>query len=247
VWVETLLAPAAVFGAALFREMFLGAALVLALLAPAGCAPKASPVPLGLGPLALAERDSEAQAVLSQRRKKPARAARTAVAAPAADTSVSAEPSDVAKKAEADDEDEASVGAKPGTPVEFEGLYAGADVAVYRLTGYPEREEKDDKAKIRIEKPSAGNVSITLINTADGSDLCELTARVDGNAALIESAQPCFGDGSEGSLEAELTSGRAVIEGDQLKMDAEGPLSGVSPDQGEVDGQMTYSFKGERQ
>jgi hypothetical protein len=126
-------------------------------------------------------------------------------------------------------------------------MYAGADIAVYRLTGYPEREEKDDKAKIRIEKPAGGNVSITLINTADGSDLCELTARVDGNAALIESAQPCFSDGSEGSLEAELTSGRAVIEGDQLKMDAEGTLSGVSPPDQEVDGQLTYSFKGERQ
>ena len=212
--------------------MLLGVVLALALLVPAaGCAPKASSVPLGLGPLALAERDSEAQANLKRRRDKPTRAARAAVAdrAPAAEASAPAEPSAAASKPDADEGDEATVVAEPGSSVEFEGLYAGADVAVYRFTGYPEREEKDDKAKIRIEKPSEGSVSITLINTADGSDLCELTARVDGNAALIESAQPCFSDGSEGSPEAELTSGRAVIEGDQLKMDAEGTLSGVSP------------------
>jgi hypothetical protein len=231
--------------------MLLGAVLTLALLPTAGCAPKASSVPLGLGPLALAERDSEAQANLKRRRdNKPARAARAAIAdrAPAAEeASASAEPSAAASKPDADEGDDATVVAEPGSSVEFEGLYAGADVAVYRFTGYPEREEKDDKAKIRIEKPSAGSVSITLINTADGSDLCELTARVDGNAALIESAQPCFSDGSEGSPEAELTSGRAVIEGDQLRMDAEGTLSGVSPDQREVDGQLTYTFKGERQ
>jgi hypothetical protein len=229
--------------------MLLGVVLALALLPASGCAPKASSVPLGLGPLALAERDSEAQANLKRRRDKPTRAARAAVAdgASAAEASAPAEPSAAASKPDADEGDEDTVVAEPGSPVEFEGLYAGADVAVYRFTGYPEREEKDDKAKIRIEKPSAGSVSITLINTADGSDLCELTARVDGNAALIESAQPCFSDGSEGSPEAELTSGRAVIEGDQLEVDAEGTLSGVSPDQREVDGQLTYSFKGKRQ
>jgi hypothetical protein len=248
---EAVMVGAAFAQAVLVRKSRgLGAVLALALLVPgAGCAPKASPVPLGLGPLALAERDSEAQADLKRRREKPARTARSAVAdrASAADTDGPVEPSAVLKKPEADEGDEAGAVVEPGASVAFEGMYAGADIAVYRLTGYPEREEKDDKAKIRIEKPAGGNVSITLINTADGSDLCELTARVDGNAALIESAQPCFSDGSEGSLEAELTSGRAVIEGDHLKMDAEGTLSGVSPPDQEVHGQLTYSFKGERQ
>ncbi len=128
----------------------------------------------------------------------------------------------------------------------FEGLYAGNDIAVFRLSGFPEREQRDDKAKIRIEKAASGSVSITLINSEDGSDLCELMARVDGNAALIESAQPCFSDGSEGSLEAQLTAGRAVLTGDRLRMEAEGTLSVALPDQ-ELDGELTYSFKGQRE
>jgi hypothetical protein len=87
-------------------------------------------------------------------------------------------------------------------------------------------------------------VSIIIINSADGSDMCELVARVEGNAALIESEQPCFSSGDEGSLEAQLTSGRAVLEGDRLSMNAEGTLS--VPDQ-DLDGEMTYTFDGKRQ
>jgi hypothetical protein len=216
------------------------------LLSTVGCAPQPSSVPLGLGPLAVAEQNAELSAAATRRSQKPARPQ----LARAAETEPS--PSPVAK-ADAKDADEKSAGhdadektdAKPASGPAFEGMYAGTDIAVYRSTGLPEREDRDDKAKIRIEKAAAGSVSITLINSDDGSDLCEIVARVEGNAALIESAQPCFGDGSEGN-EGELTSGRAVLEGDRLKMDAQGTLSLTLPDQ-ELDYELTYSFKGERQ
>lgn len=219
-----------------------------ALTATLGCSPSASSVPLGLGPLAVAERDAQAQAEAQRRKRQPKPARRSPVAAaPAKAPPTQAE----AGKTEASDNgadadktagtDAAAAGALPS----FEGLFAGEDIAVYRFTGFPDREERDDKAKIRIEKASGGNLSIIVINTADGSDMCELLARVDGNAALIESAQPCF-SGGEGSVQGELTSGRAVIDGDRLKMTAEGTLSLVLPDQ-ELDGEMTYTFEGERE
>jgi hypothetical protein len=224
---------------------WLGAGAFCLGLASSACAPRASSVPLGLGPLALAERDAQADAEANRRKSKPKPTRRPVVAAapkeplatadaPKADASAEAAASDKASSAEA---------APATAPARFEGMYAGDDIAVYRLTGSPELEQRDDKAKIRIEKASDGNVSITLINSADGSDLCELVARVEGNAALIESAQPCF-SGGEGSPEVELTSGRAVLEGDRLRMNAEGTLS--MPDQ-ELDGEMTYTFDGERQ
>lgn len=207
-----------------------------------GCGPSPSTVPLGLGPLALAERTRDAEAAAAAQKKKPkASAARPRVAqAPPPGKPAAESDSD---DADGDEEPSAAGGA---SGVAFEGLFAGDDVAIFRLTGFPEREERDDKAKIRIEKASGDNVGIVLINSADGSDLCELVARVEGNAALIESAQPCFSDGSEGSLEAELTSGRAVLDGDRLKMNAEGTLSVSLPDQ-DLDGQLTYSFEGKRQ
>jgi len=221
-------------------------ALGLALGSALACAPRASSVPLGLGPLAIAERDAQAQAEASHRKSQPKPARRpVAAAAPAKEPLAKEEPADSDSSADTNADEKASNEGKAGaTGAErFEGMYAGDDIAVYRLTGSPELEQRDDKAKIRIEKASAGNVSITLINSADGSDLCELVARVEGNAALIEAAQPCFSSG-DGSPEVELTSGRAVLEGDRLRMKAEGTLS--LPDQ-ELDGEMTYTFEGERE
>jgi hypothetical protein len=230
------------------RVPFPHAALAALAFVILGCAPTASTVPLGRGPLAIAEQDAEARAVA-----KRVQAARTERKRP--EPAASSEPvakADSAKAdiddADEDDGDEAKSGsAKPGSKEPaFEGLYAGDDIAVFRISGFPEREQRDDKAKIRIEAASGGKLEITLINSEDGTDLCQLVARIEGHAALIEGAQPCFGDGSEGSLEAELTSGRAVIEGDRLRMDAQGTLSVALPDQ-ELDGEVTYTFKGERQ
>jgi hypothetical protein len=213
----------------------------------AGCAPAAVTTPLGLGPLAVAEQNAERSAPTKTEKaapepngEAPALAAVEVVAKADKDKEAS-EPA----SSEPKDEGEPASGEASKTPA-FEGLFAGDDVAVFRLAGSPEREQKDDKAKIRIEKATPGNVSITLINSEDGSDLCELLARVDGNAALIESAQPCFSDGGEGSLEALLTSGRAVVTGDELRMNAEGTLSLALPDQ-ELDGELTYTFKGKRE
>lgn len=227
------------------RGCSVGFGLLAAWLLGSACgSPSASTVPLGLGPLAVAERDRDVEAALH--RSRPATRNARARSEPTASPKT-APPSAAAAGDEADEDDEAEAPeAKAGSGGPLEGLYAGEDIAIYRLTGYPDREERDDKAQIRIEAASGGNVGITLINSADGSDLCELIARVEGNAALIEAAQPCFSDGSEGSIQAELTSGRAVVVGDRLKMDAEGTLSVPLPDQ-ELDGQLSYSFQGQRQ
>jgi len=225
-------------------------ALWLMLALSFACSPQASKVPLGLGPLAVAERDADAQAESSRREKQPKPARRSPVTAPAAKELIAKEEasSSDAKDAPSDDEKGSEKKGSGGAaaPARFAGMYAGYDIAVFRLTGLPDREQRDDKAKIRIEDTTPGNVSITLINSEDGSDLCELAARVEGNAALLETAQPCFTGGGEGSLQAELTSGRAVVEGDKLRMDAEGTLSVALPDQ-ELDGDLTYTFEGDRQ
>jgi hypothetical protein len=189
----------------------------------------------------------QATAVPHRRKHRPEPARRPSVAAaPGREPLAKAQ----TPKASAGDEPAAGEASRAdvssATPARFEGLYAGDDIAVFRWTGAPEQEQRDDKAKIRIDKANAGNVSITLINSEDGSDLCQLLARIEGNAALIESAQPCFSDGGEGSPEAELTSGRAVLEGDRLSMKAEGTISLALPDQ-DLDGEITYTFEGERQ
>lgn len=210
-----------------------------------GCAPPASSVPLGLGPLAIAEREARAREAANARSADEPAASPARPPAAAGDAGASVEGPEIAAGAAAEADAKPEAAAASDAP-QFEGLFAGEDVAVFRFTGFPEREQHDDKAKIRIERVSARSVSITLINSEDGSDLCQLAARVEGNVALIEPGQSCFGDGSEGSPEAEMTEGRAVLDGDRLDMEAAGTLSVALPDQ-ELDGELTYSFTGQRQ
>lgn len=218
--------------------------LSLAALILGGCGPKPSSVPLGLGPLALAERsDSPVVAVASA--PAPAVLAPSIVEVEPKEPESSNEENAEASSAEAGDAPEPAASA-PDEPPNFPGLYAGNDVATFRLQGLPEREQLDDKAKIRIEKASGGNVRIVLVNSEDGSDLCTLLARVEGNAALIEKPQPCFGSEGEGATRAELHSGRAVLEGDALTMDAEGSLNVSLGDQ-DLEGELSYTFQGTRQ
>ena len=215
------------------------------------CAPRPNAAPLGRGPLAVAEQNAEASA--ENRAPSPPRPAVVpdakstgAPTAPAPNDDSEAETSEASAEGADEPDDETEKTETPGSTPAFDGLYAGEDTAIFRLTGFPEREQKDDKAKIRIEADSPGAVRITLINSEDGSDLCELTARVQGSAALLESPQPCFSSDAEGALQAELTSGRAVVSGDRLSMQAEGTLSATLADQ-ELEGTLTYSFKGDRQ
>jgi hypothetical protein len=129
---------------------------------------------------------------------------------------------------------------------QFAGLYAGADVAIFRLPGFPDREQLDDKAKVRIEKDSDTALRIALVNSDDGSDLCELKATVQGTAAVLEANQACFSSEGEDAVRGQITSGRAVLDGDQLTLDAEGTLAVTMADQ-ELEGELSYSFTGKRQ
>jgi hypothetical protein len=229
--------------------------LVLLALA-GGCAPQPTSVPLGVGPLAVQERDAELAATTrrtSANRSTAAAAAKLASAASAAKTSAAAaakEAKKIEENATTPDADGADGTAEKDskgadTPA-FPGLYAGQDVAIFRLTGFPERTQRDDKAKIRIKTSAPGVLSITLINSENGTDLCELAAKIEGKAALLEPGQPCFQSEGEGAIQAEITSGRAVLEGDRLSLNAAGTLAVDLGDQ-DIGGELSYSFKGERQ
>lgn len=224
------------------------ALLLLSAAASWGCAPKASSTPLGLGPLAIAEQTAASEPAAAQ--AKPARRARAAQEpAPAAAAAGGEEQASTEADAKATLEDVSEVSEAETASAEqpaFVGLFAGKDVAVFRISGQPERRELDDKAKIRIESDSPTELRVVLINSTDGSDLCELSAEVRGNSAELDGGQPCFTAEGEGAISAEMTSGRLTLSGDRLSMTAEGTLSGTLADQ-EFDGSLSYSFKGQRQ
>jgi hypothetical protein len=223
-------------------------ALAFAAAAGSGCAPKASSTPLGLGPLAVAEQQAlaaEPKTAHPRRRSAVAHAAPAPSSAPvareeASDTPDPSEPEEAEKPA-SDGAKHAGAGA-----ANFAGLFAGKDVAIFRISGMPERQELDDKARIRIESASPTQLRVVLINSENGSDLCELTAEIQDNSAQLDGGQPCFTAEGEGAINAELTSGTVVLNGDRLSMEAEGTLS-VALAEEELDGSLSYSFKGRRQ
>lgn len=232
-----------------FRPRELTLPLLLWVAAGWGCAPRASSTPLGVGPLALAEQNAAppeaAVAQKAQTKKEPARArpksepAATEAAEAASDLEVQASLEDVSEVSDAE-------GASSQEQPAFVGLFAGKDVAIFRISGQPERQELDDKAKIRIEADSPTQLRVVLINSTDGSDLCELSAEAHGNSAQLDSGQPCFTAEGDGSFQAEMTSGTVTLSGDRLIMTAEGTLSVTFGDQ-ELDGSLSYSFRGQRQ
>jgi hypothetical protein len=214
-----------------------------------GCAPKANTAPLGLGPLAVAEQ-SAASAEKSAAKTKQARTPRPASAAATGAVVSTEAAADEDEKPSAEDVSEVSEGDSPASKdaPAFAGLFAGKDVAIYRISGMAERQEMDDKAKLRIESDSPTQLRIVLINTTDGSDLCELSAEIQGNSnsAQLDGGQPCFTAEGEGAIQAELNSGTVTLAGDRLSMTAEGTLSVALAEQ-ELDGKLSYSFKGKRQ
>ncbi|HTV25769.1 MAG TPA: hypothetical protein VMG12_44035, partial [Polyangiaceae bacterium] len=134
-------------------------ALCLSFVAGLACSPRASSVPLGLGPLAIAERDAEEQAAAARRKRdaKPERRKRVASVAAAKPLAKAEAPKPEPTPAEKDSDEPAAADAPGATAsARFEGMYAGDDIAVFRWTGSPEQEQRDDKAKIRIEKASDG-------------------------------------------------------------------------------------------
>jgi hypothetical protein len=202
-----------------------------------------SQVPLGTGPLALAERDA--------RRPEPAAVeGDTGEAATESGSSTdppSGEDADDSPEPGSDADAEAEPGApEPGAAgVSFEGLYSGKDVARFRVSGLPEREQLDDRAQVRIETESDTRVRIALVNSENGDDICELGADVTGNVAEIEPGQPCFVPEGQSDFQAEVTGGTAVLEGERLTLEARGQLSLSIADR-DHSGELDYSFRGKR-
>jgi hypothetical protein len=224
--------------------------LVLALVAPAGCAPAVSQVPLGLGPQALAESATPTAARAASKSHAPPAAAQA---------QAESEPDDAGDgdKDDASDADEttadsAKAGAEVKAPTDaakaatFKGMYAGTDIATFRLDGLPDRRQEDDRAKIRVEADGDDSISIVIINSDTGEDLCELSASISGKVATVTGSEPCFTNPDDDSISATITGGRATLKDDELKVTAEGTMS-VNVSEQSLSGTLSYTFKGRRQ
>jgi hypothetical protein len=221
--------------------------LVLALLAAASCAPPVSRVPLGMGPQALAEASApHAPSKAHSPPQRPSAAvASSDVDEPEEDHDEPEEGADAKAEPSAEAADAKAPAEAPKADV-FKGLYAGTDVATYRFEGQPDQRQEDDRAKIRVEADGDDAISIVIINSDTGEDLCELSASIAGKVATVTGSEPCFTNPDDESISATITGGRATLKDDELKVTAQGTMSVNVADQ-PLSGTLSYTFKGKRQ
>lgn len=235
---------------------------------PLGCTSaqplSVSTVPLGLGPLAVAEQEQdrakEATRVASAPKVQQPPDSLDSDDDPESDDDwidgqESGEQDDAteAQSEEGEQAESGSVSESGDADAEiaaFEGLFAGEDIATFRFPGQTKQRQEDPNAKIRIELGDFPTIRIVLINSDTGDDLCTLLAKVErresrGASARLRSGQPCF-TAKGSALSAVVTSGRAVIRGDQLTVKARGDLELTGADEVQS-GTLRYSFSGGRQ
>jgi len=224
--------------------------LWLSVIAAVGLAcstPLPSKEPLGEGPLAKAEAVERAKAEAEAEARGSAQASASASAsakAPQKKVPPPA-PSAVAQSTEADAGSEAGTGAtaadagaSAAAAVDVAGEYVGSDVSTISVGGQ-DQEQKDDKARTRVEVPGPGEVSFTFVASNTGTDICTLKAKLVGKTATLTPGQDCWSDDGGGTT-GTLTRGTASFSDKRLVIDADFDLS--LP--GGVSGSLVYHFDG---
>jgi hypothetical protein len=116
----------------------------------------------------------------------------------------------------------ASGGAKPesGPIADPSGDYRGDDVSTYRLSGLPDKTEKDPNARVNVRKAGDKKLDFALVDSSNGKDICTLAGTLDGRTATITIGQSCFEqDTGVASATATVTRGTATFENTRLVID----------------------------
>ncbi|MBK7586421.1 MAG: hypothetical protein IPI67_40310 [Myxococcales bacterium] len=212
------------------------------------CAPALpSETPLGEGPLAKAEhaaREKSEQANLAKADSRSAEVEPSAAAESPPDTETPPPPPTAAPTAEAPPVagEKPQPGKKPTLVVVYAGEYVGSDTSTYKFSG-AERSEKDDKAKTRVS--GAGpEISVTFIDSGNGSDICTLKAQMTGKTGSFAAGQKCWGTDGPGT--GTLTRGSAQFDDKKLIIDADFQLQMGGEGDANVSGQLHYRFEGTR-
>jgi hypothetical protein len=133
----------------------------------------------------------------------------------------------------------------PAKADEIIGEYLGEDVSLVRIPGFPERTERDPKARTRVEQPTTERVTLIIIDSAKLVPLCTLAARLSGVIATIEPGQRCFDEGNE--VEGRVKQGSARFEpGKRLVMDMLVELTLSADEEETLRGEVTYHFDGKQ-
>lgn len=124
------------------------------------------------------------------------------------------------------------------------GEYQGWDLTTYRMPNVPESPQRDPNARIRVSRGQGDVIDVTIINSANGQDLCMLKGKLKGSTATFDKGQRCFDEGNN-MMTATLRQGSARFSGKQMIVDAEFDLE-IDTGQNQMSGDIVYHFEGDR-
>lgn len=126
------------------------------------------------------------------------------------------------------------------------GDYRGDDVSAYRLSGLPDRTEKDPNARVNVRAAGDKKFDFALVDSSNGKDICVLRGTLEGRTATIENGQSCFEqDTTAASASATVTRGTATFENERLVLDLTLDFELLLGDD-EHAGTLEYHFDGTR-
>lgn len=128
------------------------------------------------------------------------------------------------------------------------GRYKGTDTLTIEIEGMPKRVEKDDGAKLTVEKDDGTPDSFVfkIVDSGSGADLCAVKAVAKEKGLEFESGQSCLETILGLEMTAKLESGSAKLDGKKLTVDYGIELEIDGPD-GTMDGRIDYHFEGTRE
>ncbi len=209
--------------------------------------------PLGFGPLAQAE-EAEQKRLAAQRQeidyKKPSRDQVKSDFPSKSFGSTQVNVDVPVKKAEpASPAASSAIAQAPPTPTKLPdwlGLWHGKDTTRYQIPSFPPQPMDDPNARIRVESPSNQQISLILIDTSTGNDICALSAHVESNLAKVEPGQDCFGNEDDSmNLSVHIRTGTATLRDSTLVVDLILEAT-VQSEQFQANGTVDYHFEGKR-
>jgi hypothetical protein len=134
--------------------------------------------------------------------------------------------------------------AGPTTVSGWAGEYLGSDRTTIRLPGIPKTTDEDPKARTRVDDESGGTISVSILDSGSGEELCTLSGKAQGGHVEFDPGQECFEGVLGFDASTELDHGHADFEGNRLKIAFEVTVTALDS---ETSGSLIYTFDGKRQ
>jgi hypothetical protein len=123
------------------------------------------------------------------------------------------------------------------------GRYNGTDTVTILLEGVPSEPQVDDGAKIDVKQLGEQRVSVTVVDSSQGTSLCTIEGKIAGGEVSFDPGQDCFTGILGIPAIAHMTTAKCKIAAEHLTLDFEVALEIDAPGE-TLEGSVDYHFEG---